>query len=510
MTICLITPPSVFLLDERVFCSLGILKVAACLEQAGHVVEMVDLSGIENFTDAITAHARNSTATHFGITATTPQMPSTVKVVAAIRAVRPDVKIILGGPHVTLVCAALKREKKLGMEGRATRAFAKLIESFDILVAGDGEDSVFLAIQPDAPQYIDADNPSTNLFLTNDRLNETPWPARHLIDLSSYHYTIDGVPSTSAIFQLGCPFACTFCGGRESPMLRRIRSRTTANVVAEIEHIYKTYGISGVMDYSDETNVNPQMIDLMKSLRAMQDRLGIEMRFRGFVKSQLLNDDQAEALYGAGFRWILVGFESGSDRILDNINKKATRAENTRCMEIAKRHGLKVKALMSIGHAGESEETVRETKDWLLEVRPDDFDASIISTYPGCPYFDFAVKHPTVPDAWTFTAPRSKDRLHSYEIDFTQVADFYKGQNIGGYKAYVFTDHIDSDKLVELRDDLEADVRKKLKIPFNQSAASIRYEHSMGLPGRLPDFILRSTKKTTLVEVKTNANRILV
>ncbi len=47
--ICLITPPSVFLLDERVFMTLGILKVAAVLERAGVQVDMLDLSGVENY-----------------------------------------------------------------------------------------------------------------------------------------------------------------------------------------------------------------------------------------------------------------------------------------------------------------------------------------------------------------------------------------------------------------------------------------------------------------------------
>ena len=57
-TICLITPPSIFLLDERVFVNLGILKIAAVLERAGYPVEMLDLSGIENYQDAVRHHVR--------------------------------------------------------------------------------------------------------------------------------------------------------------------------------------------------------------------------------------------------------------------------------------------------------------------------------------------------------------------------------------------------------------------------------------------------------------------
>jgi hypothetical protein len=125
-------------------------------------------------------------------------------------------------------------------------------------------------------------------------------------------------------------------------------------------------------------------------------------------------------------------------------------------------------------------------------MRPDDFDCSIISTYPGCPYFDFAVPHRTEPFAWTFTAPRSKDTLHSYEIDFTEIADFYKGQNLGGYKSYVFTDALSPEMLVALRDELESDVRAKLAIPFNAGAPGIRYEASMGIT-KLPPNILRTS-----------------
>src|SRR4051794_38222933 len=74
--VCMVIPPSVFLLDERVFMSLGILKVAACLDRAGYAVEVLDLAGIENFLDVVELHCRSSSARIFGLTATTPQLPA--------------------------------------------------------------------------------------------------------------------------------------------------------------------------------------------------------------------------------------------------------------------------------------------------------------------------------------------------------------------------------------------------------------------------------------------------
>lgn len=490
--VCLITPPSPFLLDERVFVSLGILKVAACLEQVGIKIEMVDLSGIENFIETIGVHASASSAHCYGITATSPQMPAAIRIRDAIREKQPDARIILGGPHITLICAAMKAENKRGYRGRAVIAYEFISEKFDVLVAGDGEDAVMIAIGDNPPKYIDADDPNTPLFMSNERLNESPWPARHLVDLDSYAYTIDSIRATSAVFQLGCPYLCAFCSGRQSPMLRRIRTRTTGNIIAEILHIYERYGLRAAMAYDDELNVNPKMVDLMRGIGALQSRLGVEMRFRGFIKSQLFTEEQAEAMKLAGFRWILIGFESGSPRILDNINKRATREDNTRCMNIARKHGLKVKALMSLGHAGETEQTINDTRDWLLEVKPDDFDATIITTYPGCPYFDAAVPHESESGVWTFTAPKSGDRLHAYEIDFTKDAAFYKGQNIGGYKSFVFTDSLTPERLVSMRDSLEEEVREKLNIPFNAGAPGLRYEASMGMT-KLPTNILRTT-----------------
>lgn len=492
-TVCLITPPSIFLLDERVFMTLGVLKVAAVLERSGVNVEMVDLSGVENYEEAIRSHAAASDAKVFGLTATTPQMLAVGRIQQVLRATRPDARLILGGPHVTLVQAAAKKEQ--ARCGRAARALEQLFGLFDVLVAGDGEVAIFRALEEDAPPLIDADDPKSELFLDSARLTELPFPARHLVDVESYHYSVDGVRALSLIAQLGCPFACGFCGGRESPSLRRVRMRTTQSVVQEIVHLHQAYGVNGFMLYDDELNVNPNMIELMDAIATAQRELRTNFRLRGFIKSELFTDAQAEAMYQAGFRWILVGFESGSPRILTNINKKASLADNTRCVETARRHGLKVKALMSIGHPGESEETSLQTHQWLLDAAPDDFDVTIITTYPGTPYYDEAVPHPSKPGHWTYTYAKTGDRLHMSEVDYMKVADYYKGDPDGGYRAFVWTDALLPDDLVRLRDFVERDGRARLGIRFNPSAPALQFEHSMGQrSAQLPLNMLRTTR----------------
>lgn len=496
-SICLINPPSIFLLDERTIPSLGMLKVAAVLEQQGYPVSALDLNGVENYEDVIREHIATHKVDWYGITATTPQMPAVNKITSVLRGCS-SARIVLGGPHPTLISAARKKEVKNGISGRAVKAFDQMLAMFDSVVAGDGESAIFEVLNNETA-FVDADEISSPLFLTEMKYEKDPFPARHLIDLDSYHYAIEGINATSLIAQLGCPFGCGFCGGRSSKMLRKIRTRSTDSIVRELRQIHERYGYKAYMFYDDELNVNKSIVELMYGIKKLQDELKTEFRLRGFMKSQLFTDEQAAAAKAAGFKIILVGFESGSARILDNINKQATKEENTRCVQIAKRHGLKIKALMSVGHPGESRETIKETEQWLLDNldSQDDFDCTVISTYAGTPYYDEAKE--TSPGIWTYTT-KSGDRLHAVEVDYSTTSDYYKGVP-GEYKSYVYTDYLSSEEIVKLRDELEKNVREILGIKYNAGAPAVKFEASMG---QLPGTIFRQVETKQVESLKLN------
>ena len=446
----------------------------------------LDLAGVENCYEVLDIYlAENPEVSTFGMTATTPQIPYAFRISKHIRKMSPNAKTLLGGTHCSLMHSAMKKEKE---PGRASRDIEALLQYFDVIVAGDGEKAIFEALSVDKG-IVDADLPKGDLFLSNEDLDTLPLPARHLVDVDSYHYQIEGANATSVICQLGCPFKCTFCGGRNSPFLRRIRTRSSDSVVEEVRHLYDTYGFTGFMFYDDELNVNKEWETLLEKLIKLQEEVGEEFMLRGFVKAELFTQRQADLMYAAGFRWLLTGFESGDERILTNIEKNADVAANTRCIQYAKNAGLKVKALMSIGHAGESKESIENTKKWLLETKPEDFDCTIITTYPGSPYFDDAVQED---DYYVYTQPRTGDRLYQKDLNYLEEPDYYKGDPEGGYKAYVWTDNITSEELVMERDKLEKEVREELNIPFNPAGGFIKFEHSMG-QGQLPHSILKRT-----------------
>jgi radical SAM superfamily enzyme YgiQ (UPF0313 family) len=427
-----------------------------------------------------------------GITATTPQFPQAVLIALTVRANSPSTEIIFGGAHATLVGSAYDLDRKKCREGRGTFAYQQMIDMFDKIVIGDGEKAIFETFKDGTSQVIDAGKPTSSLFLARGTLDDFPFPARHLIDFASYHYQIDGLDAQSLIAQLGCPFQCGFCGGRDAPAFRVTRTRSTESILAEVDELVCRYGKRGIMFYDDELNIkNDSLMELLGGLTRYQIDHKLELRLRGFVKAELFTQEQAKAMYAAGFRILLSGIESGDREMLETMRKNTTPEINSRLLRYGHEAGLKMKALMSIGHPGESEQTIENSLKWVLENRPDDVDWTIITEYPGSPYFDQSTPHPEKEGVWIYTEPKIGNVLYSQAVNFANTAEYYKGVP-GDYTSYVWTEALSPDELVKQRDRCEITSRQELGLPSIVSVPAQQFEHSMGQ--RLPHSILRSSQ----------------
>lgn len=467
MNVCLVNVPSPFLLDDRVFAPLGLLQVAAVLEEAGHTVRVVDLGGVSNYTEQM----KNSAQEHwdvYGITATTPQFPMAIDVLKTIRETDPGKRVLLGGPHATVM------PESCGM--------------FDCVVQGDGELAVLQAIQSDAPKIIDEASNTTKGEL------RWHWPARHLIDLESYAYSLRGLKGTSMMLSQGCPYSCSYCCGRLVPYYRRVRSRNIDDVVNEMKHLVVQYDIRAVMAFDDEVNLlNEPLLEFCQKIKPLG------MKFRAFVKANLFTDRQAEAMAEAGFVDVCTGVEAGDDRILGIMNKQTTREINKRFVDLTRKHGMRSKAFCSLGHAGETHESAMNLKDWLLWARPDDFDVTVITVYPGTPLWAerqvVEEKNGTRICKYVKTSRRPDEHgatLFFEEVNYAETFSFYKGRP-KEYLSHVWTPDLSKTDLVRLRDQIEDDVRTALTIPYpkrfsgDHLSGEQNYEHSMGAGVTLQD-----------------------
>lgn len=403
MRILLINPPSPFLIDQTAFPPLGLLYLAAAVKHK-HQVEVVDLAAGDSLPGK-----------HFdlvGIGALTPHMPQIQYLIKQVRdTYGNDVRIILGGPHFT---------------NRPGDALKLLRFGLDSACVGDGE-RVLLKV---------ADSKAVFMKDSLIELDEWPRPDRTALDLSRYHYTIGGKKATSIITARGCPYACAYCSrgiGYDS-----IRYYHLDRVREELEDIV-SMGFAAVQVYDDEMNImNSRFYNLCSLIAAFG------LKWRGFIRSDRFSYGQAEAAASTGCVELCCGVESGSEDILSRMDKRSTVQQATLARKICKDFGIKFKAFLMVGLPGETEETAAMTKDWLLTVRPDDFDIAVYTPYPGSLVADNPKKYDIVIDR-----------------DYWSMEYAHKGIP-GKYKSACHTRKLSGERIVEIRDDIEAQGRKEL------------------------------------------------
>lgn len=425
---------------------LGLLYIGASIEHSGKKCVIIDLAGVEDYIQKTITELQKLTFSAVGIGITTSQAPIARTLSKEIRKHFPGVRIIAGGPHVTHCLQAQPRQPE-----RTKKVIADMNDNYDVLVMGDAEKAIFPAFEPNAPKIINAAIKISPHYVDEDFLDSIPYPARHLVDVNSYHYnlghsSIHDMNAVNIMSQRGCPYSCRFCASRMDKYGRTIRRTGALKVVSEVEHLYKTYGYTDFTFYDDELNVDPKLDGLLNELKDLQMRMGQAFRFRCFVKANLVTKKQMKELADAGFKVIATGAESGSERILTNMLKKAHKQHNTQVVEWAREYGIYTKSIMSLGHPGESPETLAETEKWLDEVKLDDVNFTIISALPSSAYYDSAVWNGNV---WVYTSPETGDKLYDIGVDWTEVVHFYNADPNVKYESTVYTDSLSREDLVK-------------------------------------------------------------
>jgi len=435
MNICLINPPSAFLTNERVFPTMGLLRLATFLKQKNYNVKIFDMLSTFKYND-ISKYIIDNKIDIIGITAVSPQIPIVIEIAKFIKNTFSYIKLIIGGPHITMSYNSLKKSNRI------KQSFDYITNIFDTLVIGYGEYGIVDALKFDQ-KIINVEEK-----ITNQIYEALPIPDRSFIDINSYNYSIENQKATSLINQFGCPFKCNFCGGRNSQTYNKTLTRSSDSIIKELDYLIKCYGYTGFMFYDDEINLKKEAFkELLIKLIDYQQKNSIQLFFRGFSRSDLMSNEEAKLMYEAGFRWVLLGFESGSDRILKNMNKLTTVQKNTQAIEIVKNNNLKIKALMSIGHPGESYETIAESKKWLDQIKPDELDVTILTLYPGTEYFDNAYFDN---NKWVYKS-KNNDILYSDDISFLTDKTFYKSKEHEN-SCFISTEYLSSNEILKCQD----------------------------------------------------------
>ncbi len=411
MKILFINPNSSFLINEKVFPSLGLLYLGAYLKKHGHRdISLIDLNEEQPLPDAIEADI-------VGFYSNTPQFPTVMNLVKDIKRINRarDPLYVIGGPHIS---------------GKPEDAHGE----FDVIVIGEGERAMLdIVRRKEAAQKQE----KIMKYEYEKDIDSFPFPDRDIIDIKSYKYYIDGQLTTTVISSRGCPFGCNFCAN--NAWGKTLRMRSPQNVFDEVALLKAKYGYESFMFFDDTMTVNRrrmlEICDLLTQLNVI---------YRCFIRSDTVDAEVLSAMRKSGCVEVGVGIESGSQRILDTVNKGETVKKNMDAIKLCHSAGIRVKGFFIIGLPGENRESIKETINFLEEAELDDLDVTVYTPYPGSLIY------------------KNKDR---FDINFTDDYEhaWFKGRP-GNYKTKISTRAFSSDDIIKLRNSIEKRFKKRQKI----------------------------------------------
>lgn len=369
-----------------IFPSLSLLYVAGILEAAGCEVLFLDAHAEDLSLDQTVTRLRDFGPDFVGYTLTTYLFFQSMDWIKAIRE-QVEVPVIVGGVHLSIYPRETLRYASIdyAVTNEAEVALPELLEA--LVLRQDLSRVRGIAYQqPDGTVVVTPKQKDCNV-------DETPFPARHLIDNSLYYSFISQYRNFSCfITSRGCPYKCIFCEQGSKPF----RARSPKNVVDELELCYREHGIRE-LDFFDSsfTIRKDRVIAICDEIQ----RRKLPITWAARTRVDCITDDVLKAMRAAGCSRIYYGIESGNREILQ-VLKKSTSLEMYRdVVHRTKKHGINTFGYFMVGNPYETEASIRQTIRLSLELDLDYAQFSKVTPMPATEMYTLLLKE-TGRDYW--------------------------------------------------------------------------------------------------------------
>ncbi|KAA0254561.1 B12-binding domain-containing radical SAM protein [Acidobacteria bacterium ACD] len=217
-------------------------------------------------------------------------------------------------------------------------------------------------------------------------LDALPFPAWDLVDADRYRRAWTGAHgrlSWNMATTRGCPYRCNWCA---KPLYgTRYAQRSPGNVAEEMRLLSERVGPDHVWFADDIFGLSPRWIESFAEAVASR---GARIPFTIQSRVDLMTPSAVEALRHAGCEEVWMGVESGSQAILDAMDKGTTLSQVRGATRLLKESGIRASWFLQLGYPGEEWHEVEKTRDLIREERPDDVGVSVAYPLPGTLFFD--------------------------------------------------------------------------------------------------------------------------
>ncbi|MDW8327378.1 MAG: radical SAM protein [Anaerolineales bacterium] len=217
-------------------------------------------------------------------------------------------------------------------------------------------------------------------------LDNLPFPAWDLVDIERYRRIWrerHGYFSLNAVTTRGCPYHCNWCA---KPIWgQRYNTRSPENVVAELVYLKQHFAPDHLWFMDDIFGLKPGWLERFADLVREAD---VVTPFKCLLRADLVTEKNAAALAAAGCRTVWIGAESGSQKVLDAMDKGQTVDDIRRATALLRRHGIEVGFFLQFGYPGETWADITLTRRLVRECAPDDIGISVSYPLPGTKFYE--------------------------------------------------------------------------------------------------------------------------
>jgi len=339
--------------------------------------------------------------------------------------------IILGGPDVRHnTFDYLNTGANFSVIGEGEQTMLEICENYT-------EEKIQNTDKIDGIAYIDASN---NLITNKERkryrpVDDLPYPNRKKIDFEPYLKTwkkFHGKSAMTVSTQRGCPYTCKWCS--TAVYGQSYRRRSPQIVAQELKYLKDNYKPDSIWFVDDVFTVSHKWLEEFALEIEKQDAF---VNFECITRADRMNEDVIALLKKAGCFRVWIGAESGSQKIIDLMDRRVDVNQVRKMIQLSQKSGIKAGTFIMLGYPGETEEDIFETVNHLKESNPDEFTITIAYPIKGTSLFNEVEALQINKLDWENSTDRNRDFKRTYKRKYYDYAVRWVTNEVNFHKRYI-------------------------------------------------------------------------
>lgn len=360
---------------------LGLASISAYLTSHDLPSDIIDCYAHPDSDQLIVNYLEEHSPEYIGFSCTTSSFFDGVRLAQLAKKIQPEILVVFGGVHVSAV-----KEEVLSH-----------YPCIDYCVVGEGEETLkdlLFCRKPEEACEV------PGLVLRRDGKVAFTGQRKNLLDLDSLPFpdykklagypkvyklpifNYPKVPNASCISSRGCPYACSYCD--RSVFQRTFRYNSADYLYKHVKYLQEEFGIKHINFYDDQfTFKRKRVADFCQKMIHSP----IKMTFNCAARAEHLDFELLQLMKAAGCWMISLGIETGDEDLLAHHRQNPDLQMMREKIDLIKKAGIRVKGLLMMGLPGETEASIKKSKEYVYSLPIDDFNLAKFTPFPGSPIY---------------------------------------------------------------------------------------------------------------------------